>query len=70
MLAAGKIDTTQAGKLSKAWNISTLHVAQELNVLRAEGERQEPEVRSPELNQREARTHRSPIFSRTHECNR
>jgi hypothetical protein len=54
MLAAGKIDTTQAGKLSKAWNISTLHVAQVLNVLRAAGERQEPDVRSPALKQLDA----------------
>ena len=49
ILAAEKVDTTQAGKLSKAWNISTLHVADALNALRAAGERQEPDVRSPEV---------------------
>jgi hypothetical protein len=54
MLAAGKIDTTQAGKLSKAGNISTLHVAQALNVLPAAGERQEPDVRSSEVKQLDA----------------
>jgi hypothetical protein len=54
MLAAEKIDTTKACKLSKAGNISTLHVAQALNVLRAAGERQEPDVRSPELKQLDA----------------
>jgi hypothetical protein len=35
LLAAGKIDTAQAGKLSKAGNISTMQVAQALTTLRA-----------------------------------
>jgi hypothetical protein len=49
MLAAGTIDTTQAGKLARAGNLSTLHVAQALSTLRAAAEPQEPDVRSPEV---------------------
>jgi hypothetical protein len=40
LLATGKIDTTQAGKLSKAGNISTLDVAHALTTLRAAAEPQ------------------------------
>jgi hypothetical protein len=49
MLAAGSIDTAQAGKLARAGNLSTLHVAQALSTLRSAAEPQEPDVRSPEV---------------------
>jgi len=51
MLAAGKIDTTQARKLSKAGNISTLDVAQALNVLREAAEPRAPDLRTPEMKE-------------------
>jgi hypothetical protein len=54
MLAAGTIDTAQAGKLSKAGNLSTLEVARALNVLRAAGEPQESDGRSPEVRELDA----------------
>ena len=54
MLAAGSIDTTQAGKLAKAGNISTMHVAQALNALRGAAEPHEPDLRSPEVKQLDA----------------
>jgi hypothetical protein len=54
MLVAEKIDNAHAGKLSKAGNIPALQIAQALNTLRAAGERQEPDARSPEVKQLDA----------------
>jgi hypothetical protein len=48
LLAAGRVDTTQAGKLAKAGNIDTLTVARALHTLREVGEAKE-DVRSPEV---------------------
>ena len=54
LLAAGKVDTAQAGKLSKAANIDNMTVARALHTLREVGDAQGPDMRSPELKELDA----------------
>ena len=54
LLASGTIDTTKAGKLSRAANIDNMTVAKALHTLREVGEAQGPDMRSPEVKELDA----------------
>ena len=57
LLAAGTIDTAQAGKLAKAGSIPTLDIANALSTLRAAAEPKEPDVRTDAQKSVDAQFH-------------